>query len=112
MMKLGRLGAVLLAAVVMSGCAPTKPQFDVAVETMKGSKKARDKVTADCIAKFNRKGVEGAALVLDVPERDAKRVACQRIVAAMTDGRLSYEDLQAMMRGKPTPKIVRVMQGR
>ncbi|KQR73492.1 hypothetical protein ASG03_01470 [Rhizobium sp. Leaf341] len=107
-----RIGAVLLAAVLMAGCGPTKPQFQVAVETMKGSKRARDKVTADCIAGFTQTGVQGAALVLDVPEKDAKRVACQRMVAAITAGRLDYEDLQSMIAKRPTAKVVRVMQNR
>lgn len=112
MVRLRAFGVVILTTVAVSGCGPTKPQFDAVVEVMKGSKSARDRVTADCIAKFNPKGLKGAALVLDVPEKDAKKLACSRLVAAMTDGRLNYDDLQSMLRNKPTPKIVRALQGR
>jgi hypothetical protein len=41
-----------------------------------------------------------------------KTVVCRRIVTAVSSGRLSYADYRAYMAGRPTPNLIRILQGR
>lgn len=67
-------------------------------------------VVRGCLGKMSRAPREellGLAVLLDVPSAEAPQVLCERIVAAMKQERLSYDDYLAMKRDSKDEVIVR-----
>lgn len=115
-MRVDLAGAAFLAATFVSGCnEPMSEQSFAARRTaMMASEAGFRKEVSECAAKSRRdpKMVEAVALVLNMPAERAPETACQRLLQAVRDGRLSYVEYAEGSRGSGSPKIIRIAQGR
>ncbi|PYE30083.1 MAG: hypothetical protein EON58_21890 [Alphaproteobacteria bacterium] len=112
-MKLLPAISLITAITIVSGCAPSQQQFEVAREAIRGSSKAQQAAMQECLSKgWNSKSRKAAAIVLDTTEKLAPRVACTRFINAMKSGRLQYADAAAFKQGRPTPEMIKILQGR
>ncbi|EFG9152986.1 hypothetical protein BL864_005439 [Escherichia coli] len=106
---------VAMLAVAAAGCAPPRAQFEAGVEVMRGSPAARQKVHRECMtaaARMTAKEKADMAMALNTSPARVGSLACSRIVAGITSGRLSYDDIRDLSSGRITPKMVRLLQGR
>jgi hypothetical protein len=105
------VGVALLA---LAGCTMSKEKYEVAQTALDGSPKLRSMAVAECVKKANpsKREMELMVALTNSSMSSVKTVVCRRIFAAMSSGRLSYADYQAFVAGRPTPKVVRILQGR
>ncbi|HEX8373732.1 MAG TPA: hypothetical protein VF606_00955 [Geminicoccaceae bacterium] len=111
-------GAALLAAALVAllgGCAATGPavpgpqaqqrpalsadQYRTLQATLRESSSARAQLTRECVRGTDEKPAEakrGMAIMLDVPSAEVPQVFCERFLAAVRAGRLTYEDYLAV----------------
>ena len=118
----GSGSATLLAAVLVAllgGCAATatgpagpgpqaqqRPalsadQYRTLQATLRESSSARAELTRECVRGTDEKPAEakrGMAIMLDVPSAEVPQVFCERFLAAVRAGRLTYEDYLAVHR--------------
>ena len=114
----GSGSATLLAAVLVAllgGCAATGPagpgpqaqqrpalsadQYRTLQATLRESSSARAELTRECVRGTDEKPAEakrGMAIMLDVPSAEVPQVFCERFLAAVRAGRLTYEDYLAV----------------
>jgi hypothetical protein len=123
--KIASAAATVAGLVMLGGC--TSPQritpqninpvqYASASEALKGSPALRRAELQNCVAKARRFGpreIESVRLVMNLPTRqDVPTTYCQRAIAAVASGRLTYADYQAVRANQITPKLIRVIQGR
>ncbi|WP_442581442.1 hypothetical protein ACSBOB_05460 [Mesorhizobium sp. ASY16-5R] len=103
-----------VALLALAGCTMSKEKYEVAQTALDGSPKLRSMVVADCVRKAHpsKKEMEILAALTNSSVATVKTVVCRRVVAATASGRLSYADYQAFVAGRPTPKVIRILQGR
>ncbi|OQP86515.1 hypothetical protein BTR14_10940 [Rhizobium rhizosphaerae] len=111
-MKLLPAIATLCAMTVLAGCAPTQQQFLAMQETVRGSAKARQLALESCMKDARPGDIKAAAIVIDSSEKAAPRLVCSRLIEALRSGRMTYADLVDLKQGRPTPKLIRIIQGR
>lgn len=111
-MNLTRILTLMLSVGLLAGCAPTEREYEALVTTLQGSAKARQLAVSECTKGFSTSQKRAAAVIIDSTEKNAARLACTRAVEAMRSGRLTYADAVDMKRGKFTPKLVKIVQGR
>ncbi|WP_341487063.1 hypothetical protein [Pararhizobium sp. A13] len=104
--------AFMLTLALLAGCAPSKQEFAVIVETVQGSAKARQLAMKECTANWTPQQRKEASIVIDSSEKDAPRLVCSRFVEAIRAGRVDYNDAVDIRRKNWTPKLVRIFQGR
>lgn len=105
--------AFFIAITVAAGCAPSQQQFEAERETLRGSVKAQQYAFGKCLTNgWNSRALRAAALLLDTTEKAAPRLACTRVMSAMKSGRLEYADAVAFKQGRPTPEMIKILQGR
>ncbi|MBB3980029.1 hypothetical protein GGQ64_005276 [Rhizobium azooxidifex] len=103
---------LMLSFGILAGCAPSEKEYEAIVTTLQGSAKARQFAISECVKGFSTSQRRAAAIIIDSTEKNAARVACTRAVEAMRSGRLTYADAVDMKKGKFTPKLVKIVQGR
>lgn len=120
------LAATMVAGLVLlGGCTSTQRitpqninpvQYASAAEALKGSPALRRAEIQSCVTKARRYGprqAESVRLVMNLSAgRDVEATFCQRAVASVVSGRLSYADYKALQANQITPKFIRIMQGR
>lgn len=109
------IAMTLLAAGLLTGCAPTEQEYDSAITMLQGSERARSQVLDDCIKRLSssdRTARHNAAIVMDVADKDAPRLACSRYLKAMVSGRATYQDMLDIQNRRYTPKLIKIFQGR
>ena len=82
---------------------------------LQGSPRARTEVLNMCVKRMSATDAawhRNAAIVMNVAEKDAPRVACNRLLAAMISGRATYDDFVDIKSHKFTPKLIKIFQGR
>ena len=105
--------AFLSALTIAAGCAPTKQQYAVVQETVRGSAKARQFAVKECLSKgWDREAMRNASIVLDTTEKAAPELACRRAVEAVRSGRMTYADAVALKQKRMTPEVIKILQGR
>lgn len=114
----GRTGsaALLAALVTLGGCAATggdggpgrqvaqapslsAAQYRALQAALRESSSARAELTRECVRGTDGKPAEtkrGMAIMLDVPSAEVPQVFCERFLAAVRGGRLTYEDYLAV----------------
>lgn len=102
------IGAVTIS---LSACM-TEERYEATSTALQGSAALRGKTIGECSRDWRAKSLENAALLLDVPQSKAARLACQRFIEAVAAGKLTYQDVNRMRQGDITAKMVRIMQGR
>ncbi|MBB2753131.1 UNVERIFIED_ORG: hypothetical protein GGI57_003841 [Rhizobium aethiopicum] len=107
-----RIVTVMIAMGLLTACVPTRQDYDTYVTLLQGSSRARNEVIKDCATGFDANGRRGAGLVTNVSDKDAPRVACERFVAALVSGRITYDDVVNVRQRRFTPKIIKIFQGR
>ncbi|MBX4984067.1 hypothetical protein [Rhizobium lentis] len=103
---------IMIAMGLLTACVPSRQDYDAYVTLLQGSSRARNEVVNDCAKGFDANGRRGAGLVTDVSDKDAPRVACERFVAALVSGRITYDDVVDVKQHRFTPKIIKIFQGR
>jgi len=109
------IAITLIAAALLAGCAPTEKQFDAAITVLQGSERARNDLLDDCIRRLSfsdKKTHHNAAVVMNVADKDAPKVACSRYTKALVSGRATYQDLLDLQNRRYTPKLIKIFQGR
>jgi hypothetical protein len=103
-----------VALLVLAGCAVSQEKYETAQVALDGSPKLRSMAVADCVKKANpsKRDMEVMAALTNSSVSSVKTVVCRRIVTAVSSGRLSYADYRAYMAGRPTPNLIRILQGR
>lgn len=105
---------ILATTLVLAGCATEREKYDVVQTALEGSPQLRSKAVTNCVQRMKptRENLETLAALARTSTSSAKRVVCQRMIAAISSKRMTYADLNAMMRGRPSPKVIRILQGR
>ncbi|MBB3656454.1 hypothetical protein FHX15_001682 [Rhizobium sp. BK650] len=109
------IAMILIATGLLAGCAPSEQQYDAAVTMLQGSQKARTELLNDCTKAMSAKDAtwhHNAAVVMNVSDKDAPRVACNRYIKAMVSGRATYQDALDMQNRRYTPKLIKIFQDR
>ncbi|MBB3409865.1 hypothetical protein FHT87_003784 [Rhizobium sp. BK316] len=109
------IAITLIAAALLASCAPTEKQFDAAITVLRGSERARNDLLDDCIRRLSlsdKKTHHNAAVVMNVADKDAPKVACNRYTKALVSGRATYQDLLDLQNRRYTPKLIKIFQGR
>lgn len=122
---LASAAAVAASMVLLSGCTTaqkgpgrnmTPVQYAASTEALKGSPALRRATLQECAVIARRSGarnISAMAVLMNLPpNRDPIPLYCQRMVAALTSGRITYADYQAIRTMQATPKLIRVIQGR
>ncbi len=94
-------------AFSLSGCAAA---YKIGAEQLRDDPKFRAEVVRDCVRDIKRDPLaeqRAIAAAVRAPLGRDPEIFCNRLVAAMASGRLTYED----MRGNPQ-KVLRVVAGR
>lgn len=116
--------AMVVGLMLLSGCTSTQQrtgrsltplQYASVIEAMKGSPALRRSEIQRCSAgtRSSPHQRDQLRLLLNVsPNRDPTPLFCQRLIGALTSGRLNYADYRNSMRSEITPKLIRVIQGR
>ena len=107
-----RTVTIMIAIGLLTACVPTRQDYEAYVTLLQGSSRARSEVVKDCAKGFDANGRRGAGLVTSVSDKDAPRVACERFVAALVSGRLTYDDVVDVRQHRFTPKVIKIFQGR
>ena len=77
-----------------------------------GSPAIRARALQRCLARpLNASTAHEMAALMNVKGSQARSVSCHRIIEAMSNGRLTYEDVKSVW-GTPTPHFIKIMQGR
>jgi hypothetical protein len=117
--------ALFVGLALFSGCTSaqqgsgrnlTPVQYAASTEALKGSPALRRAALQECATIARRSGarnISAMGVLMNLPpNRDPIPLYCQRMVAALTSGRITYADFQAIRTMQATPKLVRVIQGR
>ncbi len=102
----------IVALSILAGCVPSKQEYAAIQETVRGSAKARKFALSQCMSGWNAVQRKNASIILDTSEKAAPQIACSRAVEAVRSGKLDYQDIVDIKRGKITPKLVKIFQGR
>ncbi|MBB2674797.1 UNVERIFIED_ORG: hypothetical protein GGE44_004379 [Rhizobium esperanzae] len=103
---------VLIAMGLLTACVPTRQDYDAYVTLLQGSSRARNEATKDCVRGFDGKSSRNLGILTNTSDKDAVRVGCDRFIAAVVSGRATYDDVIDIKRQRPTPKIIKIFQGR
>jgi len=106
------LSPIILCLVLLTGCAPSKQEFDTIATTVQGSAKARKYALGECMKSWTPRQRREAAIIIDSSEKDAARLVCSRVVEGIRSGRLEYADAVDITRRRFTPKLIKILQGR
>lgn len=102
------VAAVLPLVAMLAACAqklPTKSEYELSMKAVAESPTLRKEVVAQCEtkllpdAKKKYPQVDWSkflSVVMAVPEREADRTLCVRLVDGFAKGRITYEELKAM----------------
>lgn len=105
---------VVVGAVLLAGCAPTpKRTYEIQKEIMIGSPAAYRYQVARCVQQFNGAPFRSSRLIAiaQAPADRGTVVVCERIMAAVRDGRLTYEHYLNLFNENDTPEVVSVLRG-
>jgi hypothetical protein len=113
--RAGSAAALAALVALLGGCAATGAaggpgrqardqalsanQYRALQATLRESSTARAEFTRVCVRGKDGEPAEakrGMAIMLDVPSAEVSQVFCERFVAALRVGRLTYEDLAAI----------------
>jgi hypothetical protein len=107
------IAAASLAA--MAGCSMSKTQYNTVQTSLSGSAQMRSATVSGCVERQSRRPLadrQSLASLMNVPVNAAPRTACRRMVNGLSSGELTHEDMRSIQRGRPTPNLIRVLQGR
>ncbi|UVD59131.1 hypothetical protein NE852_11495 [Rhizobium sp. Pop5] len=107
-----RTATIMISVALLAGCAPTQQDYDAIVTLLQGSARARNQFVNDCSKGFDANERRNAGIVINVSDKDAPRIACQRYLAAALSGRATYQDLLDIKAHRFTPKLIKIFQGR
>lgn len=103
---------VLIAMALLAACVPTRQEYDSFVTLTQGSARARNEAVNICVKSFDANARRNAGIVTNASDKDAPRVACNRLLTAMISGRATYDDFVDIKSHKFTPKLIKIFQGR
>lgn len=109
---IGSLAA--LGLLMLSGCV-SSTQYSAVSEAVKGSPELRREGVETCV-RDNRSTPEQKEMMRKLmnlsPGSNAVRVGCERLMAALGSGKLSYDDYRGLQFGQITPQLIRILQNR
>ena len=106
----------LLVAGPLLACAPQQPTVPMTaaqyatIQHAMGDPKTRAAVTATCVERAKTRSAQELgtmAAVLDVDVAEAPRVYCERLLAAVARGEVSYDDYMALQAKTYDPQVLR-----
>ncbi|MBY5542542.1 hypothetical protein HFO60_21400 [Rhizobium leguminosarum] len=103
---------VLIATGLLTACTPTRQDYDALVTLLQGSSRAKNEAVKECVRGFDGRTTRNFGLLTNTSDKDAARVGCNRFVAAIASGRATYDDVVDIKRHRPTPKLIKIFQGR
>lgn len=109
------IAMTLIASGLLTGCVPTEKQYDAAVRVLRGSERERNGLLDECIRRLgfsDKKARHNAAVVMNVAEKDAPKIACSRYTKAIVSGSVTYQDMLDIQNRRYTPKLIKIFQGR
>jgi hypothetical protein len=108
-----------LLGPLLAGCAgiatppappPTAAEFETMREVLASSPEARAAISAQCRDDVARKSADERAMLGALLDLDADEVAlgfCERTLAGITRGDVTYADFVAMTEGSDDPQLLR-----
>ncbi|NLR95856.1 hypothetical protein HGP17_03295 [Rhizobium sp. P38BS-XIX] len=107
------LSAVLVLAALAS-CTSQEKTYEEMLPIIKESPTARAKVIAKCASQpMSPETLDEMAFYVRAQKSEAKRLFCERLMAGVVSGRISYADFKAVFQKKKiTPALVNVLKGR
>jgi hypothetical protein len=110
--------ALLVPFQVLGASTPpriSQDRFGITADAMKGSSSLRAFGVEKCVSRIRampRSKLTSLALVIDASIERAPQILCERLVAAMVSGRLSYDDYIDGVHRHLTTKMLHIVQGR
>lgn len=111
-MNCTRIILTIISFSVLSACSPSKQEYEVIQETVRGSAKARTLAMSECMKNWDSTSRRNAAIMIDTSEKNAPRLVCSRVVEAVRSGKMNYQDAVDIKRRNFTPKLIKIIQGR
>lgn len=112
---MARFAYPVVALLILSGCGPSQEQFDERVSVLRQEPKYREKVLQGCIENHHRAPTDFSNLArhMGVTRKRVPKLACQRMIAALIDGRLTYQDFNELItRGEATDNSLSIIVGK
>ncbi|MDQ0455479.1 hypothetical protein [Rhizobium paknamense] len=111
-MKIAKWMAGLAALAMLPGCM-TEREYAAYQTAFEGSPKLRQEAIKRCIARGKGKDMKLLSMLANTTPEKTPVVICTRIMNAVVDGKLTYDDYLSIMRYEtPSPKQIKIIQGR
>ncbi len=113
-MKTNTLSIIVLA-LGLSGCGVSASNYAAGQQVLQGSPAVRNNFINSCVERIRNKPLKSRqtiAMVANTSVSAIPRVYCSRMIRGIASGRLTYGDMNAASRGKVTPNVIKVLQGR
>jgi hypothetical protein len=114
-MKFVHVIAIVSAIASLSACTPEeRAQNNEVIKTeLQGSPSMRAQTYHTCISDhISDKTRQKVAALANVTSGDPVPVVCHRVVDALTSGRATAEEVRDFKAGRPTPNMIKIIQGR
>jgi hypothetical protein len=104
--------------LMLAGCATTasrQEKYETSKAILQGSPKVKQRAMDNCMAKIKTHSLEKRQNMADVANTTVDKlpgVFCSRVIDGLADGRVSYNDYNAVLNGSVTPNMIKVVQGR
>ena len=104
-----------VALLALAGCTMSKERYEAAQTALDGSPKLRSMTIADCSRRLAKKPAwdkEIMAALMNVSTKSVASVFCRRVINGISEGRITHAEFTQAERGHPSPKVIRLIQGR
>lgn len=106
--------AILLTASLVGCQTVTKAEYEKVRAQIVANPKALRERTENCRRTISKQSVEmrtDMARLAEVPVKSVADIVCMRMARAVRSGRLSYQDVQSIMRQQPSTNSLRILKG-
>jgi hypothetical protein len=114
-MKFLRLGLIAVLSLGLSGCVVSEQKFAQYRTVIRARPELQAKMINPCVARMKSLNEEDRATIaamVDLRPATVSQTFCRRMVQSFLSGRMTYQDYRDLMRGKPTPRLIRLMRGK
>jgi hypothetical protein len=104
-----------VALLVLAGCTTSKEEYATVQTALEGSPKLRAMTIADCGKRLEKKPAgqkEILAALMNVSTQSVPSVFCRRVIHGISQGHITHAEFVAAEHGRPSPKVIRLLQGR
>jgi len=114
-MRYVRIGLVAALSLGLAGCVVSEQKFVQYRTAIRARPELQAKMINPCVARmksFDEEKRATIAAMVDLKPATVSQTFCRRMAQSFISGRMTYQDYRDLMRGKPTPRLIRLMRGK